>query len=153
MMMAGRVLLRTLSDDTLTQGNGRGPRLQVRNLSRWRQRIPARSTYIAPATYQPRNVAIPIRKSSRETAGRSLERVASRTGASAATPALAVYDETLYCVHRGGYKPDLWWTTFKGGQWTVDTKIGEHLSSRHLGLAVHNDAYKRQVLYCVHTGG
>ncbi|MFD8992244.1 sialidase family protein [Streptomyces goshikiensis] len=73
---------------------------------------------------------------------------------SAAHPALAVFRDKLYCVHRGqgvsGEDADLWWTVYdpaaKGG-WSPDTKFPAHGSHSGPTLAVFNNK-----LYCAHRG-
>lgn len=61
-------------------------------------------------------------------------------------PALAVYNDRLYCVHRGGgYDQGLWWTRFDGTNWSTDTKLPGQASQEGPALAVHNNH-----LYCVY---
>ncbi|WP_051823050.1 hypothetical protein [Streptomyces sp. NRRL S-1448] len=63
-------------------------------------------------------------------------------------PALAVYKDHLYCVHRGKLDNEkLYWTRYDGTSWNTDTKIGTYASNQGPALAVYKDR-----LYCVHRG-
>ncbi|MEV4129594.1 hypothetical protein [Nocardia sp. NPDC049707] len=76
---------------------------------------------------------------------------------SKSNPALAVYKDKLYCVHRGDYDDKLWWTVYDttaadaddpNSGWSEDTYLGAHTSGAGPALAVYNDT-----LHCVHRGG
>ncbi|GHO49826.1 tyrosinase family protein [Ktedonospora formicarum] len=65
--------------------------------------------------------------------------------------ALAVYNNTLYCVHAGARNHDdfLWWSsTTDGVTWTQDQQFPGSYSIARPALAV-----LRERLYCVHRGG
>ncbi|MFD9636182.1 hypothetical protein [Streptomyces violascens] len=67
---------------------------------------------------------------------------------SAEGPALAVYNNKLYCVHvsSSGDK-SLWYTSFDGTNWTPDQQIPHGMASDAApALAVYNNK-----LYCVHV--
>jgi hypothetical protein len=73
---------------------------------------------------------------------------------SACAPALAVFQNKLYCVHRGqGDDQSLWWFTFDGNNWSADQQIPRPgggpgpWSASGVGLAVFQNK-----LYCVHRG-
>lgn len=73
---------------------------------------------------------------------------------SASAPALAVFQNKLYCVHRGqGPDQSLWWFTFDGNNWSLDQQIPSPgggagpWSATGVGLAVFQNK-----LYCVHRG-
>ncbi|MFC4591180.1 hypothetical protein [Sphaerisporangium corydalis] len=64
---------------------------------------------------------------------------------SADGPALAVHNDRLYCVHRGGGNDRrLWWTRFDGNSWSPDTPMNG-LTSRGPALATFNG-----FLYCAY---
>lgn len=70
---------------------------------------------------------------------------------SKAGPALAVFNDTLYCVHPGASDHDdfLWWTsTTDGSTWQRDQQFPKSHSIAKPALAVLNGT-----LYCVHRGG
>ncbi|MGW1521412.1 hypothetical protein [Streptomyces sp. NPDC002287] len=68
--------------------------------------------------------------------------------ATAAGPALAVFDGKLHCVHRGsGSDGRLWHTTFDGTRWSTDTLLPGHASSAGPALAVYQNR-----LHLVHRG-
>lgn len=67
---------------------------------------------------------------------------------SAANPALAVFNDRLICVHRGGVHNTLWYTYYDPnieGGWSEDTEISHHASSDGPALAVFNGK-----LHCVY---
>ncbi|MFI5831378.1 sialidase family protein [Streptomyces sp. NPDC051578] len=69
---------------------------------------------------------------------------------SAGHPALAVFKDKLYCVHRGygGNDADLWWTVHTPDRgWSPDNKFPAHGSASGPALAVFQDK-----LYCAHRG-
>ncbi|ROO86439.1 hypothetical protein EDD29_4009 [Actinocorallia herbida] len=53
----------------------------------------------------------------------------------AAGPALAVFNDRLYCVTRGDKDADLWWTAFNGTSWSADTRLPNHTSAAGPALA------------------
>ncbi|MEV0151651.1 MULTISPECIES: hypothetical protein [unclassified Nonomuraea] len=64
-------------------------------------------------------------------------------------PALAVYQNRLYCVHRGNGSSSMWWTsTGDGRNWTPDAQIPNAATREGPALAVFNN-----LLHCVHRGG
>jgi hypothetical protein len=66
---------------------------------------------------------------------------------SAAGPALAVFQDRLYCFHRGANDKQLWYFTFDGANWSDDTPLPQKYSEAGPALAVFQDR-----LYCVHRG-
>jgi GH18 family chitinase len=75
-------------------------------------------------------------------------------------PGLAIFQDTLYCVHEGhaqdGY---LWYTTFDGMTWskdqqmkTGDRKDGNVGTTRAGALVVLYDKQRKPQLYCIHEG-
>ena len=73
---------------------------------------------------------------------------------SADSPALAVYGDLLYCLHRGNsLDTGLWYCTFDGSAWSEDKQLsdgqnGLHLSNTAPALGVLNGG----ALYCAHSG-
>ncbi|MFJ3481735.1 hypothetical protein [Streptomyces microflavus] len=68
-------------------------------------------------------------------------------------PALAAFNGSLYCVHRGGCDGKLWWTRYNGGTWTTDTRPPNHYSAQGPTLAVYRDQNgTKDQLFCVHRG-
>lgn len=71
------------------------------------------------------------------------------TANSLAAPALAVYDNKLYCVLRGGHgQPNLFYSYYDGNNWSSDTALGAAFTSE---TAPALAAYKGK-LYCAHRG-
>jgi hypothetical protein len=56
----------------------------------------------------------------------------------AATPALATFNNTLYSVHRGGNDTNLWYAAFDGTKWTPDTPIANYQSAAGPALTTVN---------------
>ena len=57
------------------------------------------------------------------------------------TPALAIYDDKLYCVHlaKGGKPNQLWWACYNGEKWTTsDTLLGNQRAASTPSLGVYN---------------
>jgi hypothetical protein len=64
------------------------------------------------------------------------------------TPALAVFDGKLFCVHEGQEEDGwLWFCTFDGYSWSKDKPLGNHGTSGPPALAVYDGK-----LFCVHEG-
>ncbi|MCX4404386.1 hypothetical protein OG840_22500 [Streptomyces sp. NBC_01764] len=69
-------------------------------------------------------------------------------------PALAVYNDHLYCVHRGGASGgSLWWTRFNGSTWHPDTQLTDHFSAQGPTIVNYRDRNGTEnQLFCVHRG-
>ncbi|MBD2413938.1 hypothetical protein FACHB389_19505 [Nostoc calcicola FACHB-389] len=64
------------------------------------------------------------------------------------SPAVAVFDGKLYCVHEGQkFDGWLWVCTFDGKNWSEDTKLPNHGTTGPPALAEYNGK-----LYCIHQG-
>jgi len=75
-------------------------------------------------------------------------------------PGLAIFQDTLYCLHEG-YKQNgyLWYTTFDGTTWSQDQQIktgdrkdGAVGTTRAGALVVLYDKQRKPQLYCIHEG-
>ncbi|MBW5420358.1 hypothetical protein GKQ77_02070 [Streptomyces sp. BG9H] len=72
-------------------------------------------------------------------------------------PGLAVFDNRLYCVHRGHGSGDqnLWWTGYKpgSGPWADDQKFPGHTSGAGPAVVVYRDKNGTQdQLMVIHRG-
>ncbi|MDP9869059.1 MULTISPECIES: hypothetical protein [Streptosporangium] len=72
---------------------------------------------------------------------------------SAEGPALAVFNNRLYCVHRGSGGQSLWWTSFNSAHWSPDTRLPGHLSAQGPAIVSYRGPYGTEdQLFCVHRG-
>ncbi|WP_152471911.1 hypothetical protein [Nocardiopsis gilva] len=70
---------------------------------------------------------------------------------SSTTPALAVFQDKLYCVHRGAVDDaQMYWTCWDGSSWSADRPVGGWTSSHAPALAVYRDTRRQPCLVCVH---
>ncbi|BAY26635.1 glycosyl hydrolase, BNR repeat protein [Calothrix sp. NIES-2100] len=64
------------------------------------------------------------------------------------SPAVAVFNNKLYCFHEGAYSnQELWYTTFDGSNWENDQKVPNVGISGSPAVAVFNNK-----IYCFHEG-
>ncbi len=72
-------------------------------------------------------------------------------------PAVAVYRNKLYCVHRGGPSApgELWWSTFdfSNQTWSPDWKMTGHYASGNPSLTVFTEDGREKLLYMSQGGG
>jgi hypothetical protein len=68
-------------------------------------------------------------------------------------PALTVYKDRLYCVHRGAGDQRLWWTVFDGSSWSADERLpGHHSAEAPAAIAYRDRNATRDQLLVVHRG-
>ncbi|MES4889918.1 hypothetical protein [Streptomyces sp. NPDC096012] len=71
-------------------------------------------------------------------------------------PGLAVFDNKLFCIHRGHGSADqnLWWTTYQSGSpWTDDQQFPGHTSGAGPAVVVYRDKNGTQNrLMVIHRG-